>query len=122
MTGPPEDDALITPETPSTDAVTLAAADAARSFIPIAILSTAGRFFSMVPLYLAARVASAAPSTLRTTLAGVHSSLPETLASQLALHSALTFGGSTLPEQWGAFISTEHLPEHWPSHLPEAFS
>ena len=90
----------------------MAAIDAARSFMPIAILRIAGRFFSMAALYLAVTAASAEPSTLSATLAGVHSSLPLTLASQLALHSALTFGGTTSPVHFGAFISTEHLPVH----------
>jgi hypothetical protein len=45
-------------------------------------------------------------------LAGVHSSLPDTFASQLALHSALALGGVTSPVHFGAFISTEHLPVH----------
>src|SRR4051812_4290083 len=122
IAGPPEDEALTAPSAPSTTPFTLAATPSARSFMPMAILRTAGRFFSMAALYLVANATSAAPSTLRATRAGVHSSLPDTLASQLALHSALTLGGSTWPEHLGAFIATEHLPEQLPLHSAAALS
>src|SRR5262249_35818982 len=89
-TGLPEAATFTAPCAPSTPPCTLAAIDPARSFMLIAILRIAGRFFSIAALYFAVTAASAEPSILSATFAGVHSSLPLTLASQLALHSALT--------------------------------
>ena len=52
----------------------------------------------------------------------MHSALALACASHLALQSALTFGGVTVPVHFGAFISTEHEPEQVPLHSAFAFS
>src|SRR5688572_11190442 len=88
--------------------------------MPIETLRMAGRFACSAAFSLLAASTSAEPSSFANTVAGRHSSLPLTSASQLALHSALTSGGLTSPEHFGAFISTSHLPVHSPLHSPLA--
>ena len=51
----------------------------------------------------------------------MHSACAWTFASHLALHSALIFGGSTVPVHFGACISTEHDPLQVPLHVACAF-
>src|SRR6185503_13293568 len=99
---------------------TLATAPSRRAFMPSVILRIAGRFFSRATLSLPNASASAfAPASI-VTRAGLHSTFALTWASQFALHSALTFGGSTLPSHFGSLYSTEQPPEQVPSHLPWA--
>ena len=91
------------------------------SSIPIATFKIRGRFVSRAAANLAAASRSFVPLILTATKAGVQLRFAFALASQLALHSAETFGGTTFPEQTGALRSTEHLPRQVPSHLAPPF-
>src|SRR5258708_11044905 len=82
--------------------------------MPMATVRTPGRFFSIAAWNFAATAASAAPTMRTARCGGVHSAWACTLASHLALHSALICGGSTLPVHLGAVIATEQLPVHVP--------
>src|SRR5687768_6933764 len=106
---------------PSAATLTLPMTLSSLPFMPTETLSKAGRFLVRAALSFMAASASAAPSILTITCGGLHSALPLTSASQLALHSALISGGLTVPLHFGAFISTLHLPEQVPLHSPAAF-
>src|SRR5262245_4208819 len=80
----------------------------------------AGRLASSAAFNLAAACASPAAVSFAMTRAGRHSTFALTCASQLALQSALAFGGFTSPLHFGSLYSTLQPPEHSPlqSALP----
>jgi hypothetical protein len=111
---------LRAPLTSATALPTLATAAVALTAMPLTTLRSKGRFFSRAAPSLAPAFAS--PEKVIFTAGGEQVTFASSFASHWPLHSALTFGISSLPEHLGSLNLTEQEPEQVPLHLALAAS